>query len=141
MNLVDANVLLYAVNEAEPRHEQALGWLDRELGGAEAVGFAWVVLLAFLRLSTKIGLFPRPLSPEAALGAMRTWVGEGPGVVVQPTPRHLEVLASLVGPIGTGGNLTTDAHLAALSVEHDAPIVSFDHDFARFTGVRWREPA
>ncbi len=140
MNLVDANVLVYAVNEAEPRHEEARGWLDESLSGAGTVGFAWVVLLAFVRLSTKIGLFPRPLSVDAALGIVHQWIGDGPGVVVVPTARHLDVLASLLRSTGTGGNLTSDAHLAALAVEHGAAIVTYDRDFERFEGVRWREP-
>ena len=140
MNLVDANVLLYAVNEAEPRHEQARGWLDHSLGGSDTVGFAWVVLLAFLRLSTKAGLYPRPLSVGTAIGTVRAWVGDGPGIVVEPTPRHLDVLAGLLRSTGAGGNLTSDAHLAALALEHDATVVTYDSDFHRFAGVRWTEP-
>jgi uncharacterized protein len=140
VTIVDANVLLYAVNESEPRHEQARGWLDRSLSGRETVGFAWVVLLAFLRLSTKVGLFPRPLSVEQAITTLQAWVGEGPGVIVQPTPRHLSVIAGLLKSAGTGGNITNDAHLAALALEHDAPVVTFDSDFQRFSGVRWARP-
>src|SRR5579875_1003939 len=82
VKLVDANVLLYAVNEAEPRHADAHRWLDSSLNGTEAVGFAWTVLLAFIRLSTKAGLFPRPLQVDASLDIVRLWVGAGPGVVV-----------------------------------------------------------
>ena len=140
MNLVDANVLLYAVNEADSRHRQAVGWLDEALGGREIVGFAWVVLLAFLRLSTKIGLFPRPLEIADALDTVRDWTAQAPAVLVEPTARHLDVLAGLLTTSGAGGNLTSDAHLAALALEHDARIVTFDRDFGRFAGVRWGEP-
>ncbi len=143
MKLVDANVLLYAVNEAEPRHVEARQWLDTTLSGTEVVGFAWVVLLAFLRLSTKVSLFPRPLSLDTAVEIVRLWTGDGPGVVVEPTPRHLDVLAGLLRSndvTGSGGNLVNDAHLAALAVEHDATIVSYDRDFLRFAAVRWSEP-
>lgn len=136
MIIVDANVLLYAVNEAEPRHEIARGWLDRALGGSETVGFTWVVLLAFLRLSTKVGLFPRPLSVDSALETVRAWLHEGPAVIVEPTSRHLDVLAALLSPKGTGGNLTSDAHLAAIASECGAAVVTFDRDFERFEGVR-----
>jgi uncharacterized protein len=140
VTIVDANVLLYAVNEAEPRHEQARGWLDASLSGSETVGFAWMVLLAFLRLSTKVGLFPRPLSVDRAITTLQAWVGDGPGVIVQPTPLHLSVVAGLLKSTGTGGNLTNDAHLAALALEHDALVVTFDSDFQRFSGVRWAPP-
>ena len=136
MNLVDANVLLYAVNEDDEKHEPARRWLDDALSGSEVVGFAWLVLLSFLRLSTKMGLFPRPLPVSAALATVRAFVGEGPGVIVEPTPRHLSVLSGLLLASGTGANLTSDAHLAALAIEHGAAVVTFDRDFQRFDGVR-----
>lgn len=140
MNLVDANVLLYAVNEDDPKHEPSRTWLDGALAGPGTVGFSWVVLLAFLRLSTKVGLFPHPLPVEAALSQVRAWTAEPAAVVVEATPRHLDVLAGLLRTAGTGGNLASDAHLAALAVEHGATVVSFDHDFGRFAGLRWHQP-
>lgn len=140
MKLVDANLLLYAVNEAAAEHERARSWLDGALSGTETVGFSWVVLLAFLRLSTKVGLFPRPLPTTDVLGIVRAWLDQGPSVVVEPTLRHLDVLGGLLTPVGAAGNLTSDAHLAALAIEHDATIVTYDSDFGRFTGVRWSIP-
>jgi toxin-antitoxin system PIN domain toxin len=140
VNLVDANVLLYAVNEDSPQHSRASTWLDQALDGAEAVGFAWIVLLAFLRLSTRADLFPRPLETSQALDVVETWLGARAAVVIHPTARHLAVLAGLLEPFGTAANLVNDAHLAALSVEHRGTVISFDHDFGRFPGVKWREP-
>lgn len=141
MKLVDANVLLYAVNEADPHHEVARGWLDEALSGTEAVGFPWIVLLAFVRLSTRAGLFPRPLGTSDAVGVVRAWTAQPPSVVVEPTPRHLDVLAGLLDQVGTAANLVNDAHLAALALEHHATVVTFDADFGRFAGVRWARPA
>lgn len=141
MNLVDANVLIYAVNEADPKHEASRSWLDDALQGPEAVGFAWLVLLAFLRLSTRVGLFPHPLPVEEALSRVREWTDQPPSVVLEPTPRHLEIVAGLLLDAGTGGNLVSDAHLAAMALEYDATVVSFDSDFGRFTGLRWHQPA
>jgi toxin-antitoxin system PIN domain toxin len=140
VNLVDANVLLYAVNESGPRHEEALGWLDHALSSREVVGFAWTVMLAFLRLSTKVGLFPHPLATGEATRRVRLWLEQPPSAVVEPTARHLDVVAGLLEGAGTGGNLVSDAHLAALALEHDATIVSYDNDFGRFRGLRWRLP-
>jgi uncharacterized protein len=140
VNLVDANVLLYARNSAAERHDQSLQWLDEALSGRETVGLAWISLLAFLRLSTKVGLFPNPLVVQTALEQTRLWMSSPAAVVVEATPRHFDVLAGLLTGTGAGGNLVNDGHLAALAVEHDATIVSFDHDFGRFPGVRWREP-
>ena len=140
MRLVDANILIYAVNEADDRHAAARNWLDTALSGTEAVGFAWVSVLAFLRLTTKVGLFPQPLPVADAVSLVRAWLAQPPSVVVEPTTRHLDVLAGLLMTVGTGGNLTNDAHLAALGVEHDAEIVTYDSDFGRFAGVRWASP-
>ncbi|HVL82668.1 MAG TPA: type II toxin-antitoxin system VapC family toxin [Pseudonocardia sp.] len=140
MTVVDANVLLYAVNSAEDRHAQARTWLDGSLNGGATVGFSWIALLAFLRLSTKVGLFPAPLPVDAAVGRVRAWLAQPTAVVVEPTPRHLEVLGGLLGAAGTGANLTSDAHLAALAVEHRATVVTYDSDFGRFPGVRWQVP-
>ena len=140
MRLVDANVLLYAVNIDALLHRPAREWMDDALDGPEPVGFAWVVLLAFLRLSTRPGLFPRPLDLETAAGVVETWLAAAPAVVVHPTTRHLTILHGLLGRLGTAGNLVNDAHLAALALEHGAEVVSFDRDFSRFPGLRWRLP-
>lgn len=140
MKVVDANVLLYAVNEDAPLHDRARGWLDRALGGRETVGFAWVALLAFLRLSTRADLFPRPLSLDEAMGTVEAWLSAPAAIVVEPTPRHPSVLRGLLEPFGTAANLVNDAHLAAIAVEHGAEVVSFDRDLGRFPGVRWEEP-
>jgi uncharacterized protein len=139
--LVDANVLLYAVNQSEPRNDEARRWLDGALGDTETIGFAWAVLLAFLRLSTRIGLFPRPLSVDEALDRANGWLAQPPAVVAEPTARHLSILGDLLRATATGGNLVADAHLAALAVEHRATVVSYDRDFGRFPGVSWRPPA
>lgn len=140
MNLVDTNVLLYAVNEADPKHDECRRWLDAAVGGPGTVGFSWTVILAFLRLATKVGLFPRPLPVGGALERVREWTAQPACVVVEPTPRHLTVLAGLLAEVGTGGNLVSDAHLAALAVEHDATLITYDSDFGRFAGVRWHPP-
>lgn len=141
MNLVDANVLLYAVNAAAERHGEARSWLERELSGGSTVAFSWGVLLAFLRLSTKVGLFPRPLPADVALDRVGDWLAQPNSVLLEPTTQHLKVLRGLLLGAGTGGNLTSDADLAALSLEHGATVVTYDSDFGRFPGVRWSRPS
>ena len=133
-------MLLYAVNDTDPKHESSRVWLDDALSSTEVVGFSWVVLLGFLRLSTKVGVFPAPLEPAAAMRRVEAWTTAPAGVIVEPTSRHLLLLAALLAGTGTGGNLVTDANLAALAVEYDATVVTYDNDFDRFTGVRWQVP-
>ena len=140
MVIVDANVLLYAVDAQARNHEIAQPWLDSTLAEAEPVGFAWTVMLAFLRLSTHPSVFPSPLEVAEASAVIEMWLAQPAAVVVEPTQRHLEILRGLVEAVGTAGNLVNDAHLAALAVEHAAEVVSFDRDFGRFPGLRWRPP-
>jgi toxin-antitoxin system PIN domain toxin len=140
VNIVDANVLLYAVNTSADKHNESRSWLDGALSGASTVGFAWVALLAFLRLSTRVGLFPAPLTVNDASAQVREWTSQPTSVMLEPTPRHMEVLSGLLSGAGTGGNLVNDAHLAALAVEHRATVITYDNDFGRFPGVSWRTP-
>jgi uncharacterized protein len=138
VQLVDANVLLYAVNERSRRHVAARDWLAQALDGGEAVGFAWTVLLVFLRLSTHPAVFPRPLVATEAADGMERWLAAPAAITIEPTRRHLPLLRGLLEQAGTAGNLVSDAHLAALALEHGAGVVSFDRDFARFRGVALR---
>jgi len=140
MTIVDANVLLHAINRAAPDHVAAKRWLDAALSGASPVGLTWVVLLAVLRLATRPGLFARPLTTEEATNLLAGWLGASSATVLHPGARHLEILARLLESAGTAGNLTTDAHLAAVAIESNATVISFDADFDRFTGVRWSRP-
>ena len=141
MNVVDANVLIYAVNEQSDRHGEARGWLDRSLSGEAVVGFSWIAMLAFVRLVTKSNLFPHPLATQAALDRVEAWLSSPAAVIVEPTAAHATHLRSLLAVAGSAGNLVNDAHLAALSLEHRGRVVSYDSDFARFDGVRWVSPA
>jgi uncharacterized protein len=140
VKLPDANILLYATNEASPQHDRALHWLDRVLSGTETVAFAWVVLLAFVRLSTNAGVFVSPLGSDQAFDLVDVWLARPNATVVHPTERHGAILRELLEPLGTAGNLTTDAHLAALAVEHGAELCSADADFSRFPRLRWINP-
>lgn len=140
MRLVDANVLLYAVNASARQHARARRWLDAALSGEDTVAFCWIALLAFVRLSTNASVFPGPLHVDEATDLVEAWLGAGPAVVLEPTPLHASVVRTLLAALGTGGNLVNDAHLAALAVEHRCTVVSFDHGFGRFPGVRWELP-
>jgi toxin-antitoxin system PIN domain toxin len=140
MIILDANLLIYAVNADSPLNPKAKSWLESALSGQETVGFPWNVALAFLRLTTRPGLFRHPLPINTAFDLLASWLDQPGATVVHPGPRHLTVLRELLRPLGTGGNLTSDAHLAALAIEHGAELCSTDTDFARFNGLKWRNP-
>ena len=140
MNVVDANVLLYAVNADASRHAESKAWLDGALRGGATVGFAWVAVLAFVRLATKAAVFPHPLATDEAFDVVDAWLSQPAAIVVEPTARHGQLVRSLLAGAGTGGNLVNDAHLAALSIEHRGSVISYDSDFGRLPGVTWRQP-
>lgn len=140
MILLDANLLIYAVNNAAPEHAAARRWLDGRLSGTARVGLPWSSLLAFLRLITNPRIFQSPLTMTDAWAQVDRWLRSGPAWVPTPGQRHAEILARLVTAPGVRGNLVPDAHLAALAIEHGLELNSADGDFARFTGLQWRNP-
>jgi uncharacterized protein len=140
MKIVDVNVLLYVVNKDAAHHEALLEWWRQAVEGDESIGLAWNVLVAFLRIATNPRAFPRPLEPQTALRVIDDWLELANVVVVREKDEHWRTLKSIVGHSGTAGNLVTDAHLAALALTHDAVLVSCDHDFRRFKGLRLENP-
>lgn len=135
MKIVDANVLLYSVNRQMRQHDRAAQWMRRAMASSESVGLPWVSLLAFIRIATNPRIYQNPLTVDRAFDVVEQWLGQRSAVAVAPTPRHASILRGLVQAHGAAGNLTTDAHLAALALEHGAEIVTFDRDFLRF-GVK-----
>ncbi len=140
MNFPDANVLVYAVNTKAAQHLVARDWLDRALNGDRTVGFAWSVLLAFVRVSTNPAIFPTPLSVGDSMDVVDGWTSQPSAVIVNPGKGHGAVLGDLLRTAQQGGNLVSDAHLAALALENKGTVVSFDRDFGRFAGVKWLIP-
>jgi toxin-antitoxin system PIN domain toxin len=140
VRLPDVNLLIYAADEDAREHEQALGWIEAILSGTETVAFAWHTLLGFLRLTTRPRSAGDPWPVERALDVVDGWLAQPVATIVHPTNRHAAVLRDLLAPLGAGGNLTSDAHLAALAIEHGATLCSHDNDFSRFPGLRWEDP-
>lgn len=140
MKLVDLNLLLYAVNRDSPQHAAARTWVEDILSGDEVVALPWVVLLGFLRISTNPRIMSRPLSPAQALEIVDDWLAQPTVRPLLPTEEHWRILRALLIESGTAGNLTTDAHLAALAIEHGCELCSTDSDFARFSKLRWVNP-
>ena len=140
MKLPDVNLFLYAYDSVSPRQRVAREWVEETLNGKETVALSWLVLVGFIRLSTRPTVFARPLAVDVAIGFVEEWLARPVCTVVEPTKRHLTVVRELLMPLGTAGNLTSDAHLAALAIEHGATLCSCDVDFSRFPGLRWTDP-
>ncbi len=140
MIVVDANVLLYAVNSAASHHRRARSYLESALNGDEPVGLTWMSLLAFIRVATLSGLTVRPLTAGTAFEIVEAWLTAPAATVLGPTSRHAGLLKGLLTEAGTAGNLTNDAHLAAIAIEHGARLCTFDRDFGRFAGLDWFLP-
>lgn len=140
MKVLDLNLLLHAVNRDSPHHDRANPWLERTLTSDEPVALPWVVVLGFLRLVTSARVYPQPLTPDQALAVVDGWLARPAVVRLAPGDEHWRILRDLLVESGTAGNLTTDAHLAALAIEHGAELCSTDGDFARFRRLRWVNP-
>lgn len=140
MKIIDLNLLLYAVNTDAVRHPASRRWFELVMSSTETIALPWAVLLGFLRIATHSRILPRPLTPEQAIQTVGGWL-ECPNVLVlQPGPDHWRILRDLLTQSGTAGNLTTDAHLAALAIENGAELCSTDRDFGRFGRVKWTDP-
>jgi toxin-antitoxin system PIN domain toxin len=136
MRTPDVNILLYAVNADCAQQAIATRWLEQAYDESGGIAFAWVALLGFVRIATRRGIYPNPLSLDQALGQVDTWLHHPRARLLHPTDRHAAVLARLLIGAGRGGDLVTDAHLAALAIEHSATLGTFDRDFERFPGLR-----
>jgi len=138
--LVDANILLFAVDERSPFGPRAAAWLEEQLNGSRRVGLPWHSLGAFFRLITNPRATTDPLDPGTAWRRVEDWLACEVVWIPQPTAQHVQVLGQLVRRYQVSGNLMTDAQLAALAVEHGLTVCSADTDFARFSEVSWLNP-
>jgi uncharacterized protein len=140
MILVDANILLYAEDSLSAYHDAARSWWDEQLSGVTPVALCWPVLLAFVRIATNPRLHPRPLSIAESCECVQSWFGQPCVRLIQPTDNHWAILQRSLFSAKATGNLVSDAHLAALAIEHNCFLCSTDTDFAKFPGLKWRNP-
>jgi toxin-antitoxin system PIN domain toxin len=104
------------------------------------IGLSWVALLGFIRLLTNPRIYQNPYSPAEILAIVKIWLEQPQVKIIHPSEQHFILLANLIEQIGTAGNLTTDAHLAALAIERGLILQTTDADFARFPGLKWNNP-
>ena len=140
MIFIDANLLLYSYNASAPEHTRAKALLEDLLSGDEPVAFCWPVLLAFIRIATNSRAFPEPMSRLEAAVAVSSWLERPQSVIVSAGENHWEVLQRVMSEGKVSGPLVSDAHLAALTIEHGGMLLTTDHDFSRFPRLRFRNP-
>lgn len=140
MKVIDLNILLYAINPSVVQHKPVLIWWEQALNSDAHIGLPWVVLSGFIRLSTHPKIFPRPLPVATALGKVNDWLALPNVKVIAEAEGHWLIFKELLNNAGSAGNLTTDAHIAAIAIGHAATLASCDHDFARFGKLRWENP-
>ena len=140
MIVPDVNLLLHAHDPQSARHEAAREWWEALMNGTDSVGLPWVAMLGFIRIATNPRILDNPLPVSGACARVGAWVDRPQTVIVHPGERHADILFGLLVAVGSAGNLTTDAHLAALAIEHQAELHSTDADMARFPGLRWTNP-
>jgi len=140
VRIVDVNLLLYAVDARAPQHRRARQWWERLVTGDEAVGLPWMVLIAFLRVSTHPRIFAAPLDARDAVLRVDRWLSLEPVRVVREKEDHWDALRRLIADNGSAGNRANDAHLAAMAMTHGAVLCSADRDFGRFRGLKWENP-
>ena len=140
MILVDASILLYAEDSLHLYHQQARVWLDGQLSHTGHVCLCWTVLSAFIRIGTNPRVFEHPLSLEQAIARVQSWLDQPCTRIVRPTERHWTIFQQMLTDGQAIANLVTDAHLAALAIEHGCELASTDSDFARFPKLKWSNP-
>ena len=140
MILVDANILLYAEDSLSPYHDRARQWWDAQLSGTAPVCLCWTVVNAFIRIGTNSRVFESPLSLEQAITRVQSWMDQPCARLIYPTERHWVVFQEMLRSGQARANLVTDAHLAALAIEHGCELKSTDSDFSRFPKLKWSNP-
>lgn len=139
MILVDASLLIYATTTSMRQHQAAKTWLDGRLSGTAQVALPWPSLLAYLRIVSNPRLFEHARPVMDAWKQVTDWLAAERVWIPHPTAEHAQVFEHLL-PFTTTPNLVTDAHVAALAIEHGLTLCSTDGDFARFPGLRWENP-
>jgi hypothetical protein len=140
MIIPDVNLLIFAHNRGAPHHVAAKTWLLDIMGNGTPVGIPWIVVSGFIRISTHPKLLKQPLPVEEAVRIARSWLVRQHVRIIEPGSNFQEHFFSALEKLGTAGNLTTDAYLAALAIEFQAELHSCDSDFLRFPGLRWKNP-
>jgi hypothetical protein len=140
MILPDVNVLIYAFRKDLPHHATCRRWLVDLISGESVFGISPLALAAVVRITTNPRAFQTPSHTEEAFGFCDDILNQPLCRVVEPGERHWPIFSRLCIETETHGARTTDAWFAALAIESGCTWITFDRDFARFTGLDWRIP-
>lgn len=140
MIVPDINLLVYAYNSGTPNHTKAKRWWEQTVNGNRQVGIPWVVSAGFVRIMTHPAALAKPLPASTAVNHLKSWFQYDHIVPVNPGADHLTYFRQNLDCAGVGGNLVSDAHIAAIAMEYQAEVHSNDSDFGRFSGLRWVNP-
>jgi len=138
--VIDANLLLYAYNARTAQHAAARTWLNEQFASGKEIGLPMQSILAFVRISTNPKLSDVSSPVATAIAVADSWLTLPNVRILVPGPGHWPVFKGLCLATALTCDLSTDAHLAALAMEYNATLYSTDRDFARFPGLRWRNP-
>jgi uncharacterized protein len=140
MILTDANLLIYAYNELSPEHKAARTWLQETLSTAEPLAFSWLAIMAFVRVTTNRKIFARPYTTDEAFDVVANWLSAPGSLILAPGDEHLSIVRRLAHDSGVYGATLTDAHVAALAIEHGVILATTDSDFGQFASLKWMNP-
>jgi uncharacterized protein len=140
MTLTDANLLIYAYNELASEHRAARNWLRMSLVGPEPIAFSWLAIMAFVRVATNKKIFTKPYSTNEAFDVVQNWLSAPGSLILSPGGEHLNIVKRLANESGVYGAMLTDAHIAALAIEHGITLATTDSDFSQFNGLKWINP-
>jgi uncharacterized protein len=136
----DVNLLLYAIITSFPQHRRARQWWEDTVNAPTRIGLAGPTVFGFLRIATNARIFAAPLTVAEAIGYVRDWLAQPNVELLKPSTSHLDIALGLLEKLGTVGDLTIDAQLAAYAIERNAQVCSNDTDFARFADLKWSNP-
>ena len=140
MIVFDANLLIYAYDSGATQHQKSLTWVEKTFSNGEIVGLPWQAIAAFLRFMTNRRLPGSRLSLEQATRIVDLWLSRANVRVLVPGDKHWDFLRRMMVEGQASGPLVSDAIIAALTIEHGGVLHTADRDFARFPGLRWKNP-
>jgi hypothetical protein len=138
--VIDANLLIYSYDAASPHHFKSSAWVEQALSSGEPVGLSWQTVSAFLRVVTNRRLPGKRVDLREAVDAVQEWLQQPNVRILIPGEAHWPVFRRMILEGGASGPLVTDAKLAALTIEYGGMLYTADRDFARFPGLRWKNP-